>query len=133
MFFIAFFLAPFLMDHLFRSRSAYSHHHHFDPDAPRIRPQAIMFSILYAILCLVVAFAIGTTDMQGIVAFLLASAFCVPFFFWDVRVRDMILPGVCVGAGLALLVGSTRGRRIVLFAVPTCCNYIIVLALYHPV
>ncbi|KAF5660668.1 hypothetical protein FHETE_8831 [Fusarium heterosporum] len=116
--------APLIsVDHLYRFEGFAS----FKPFIPR---DAIIFSILYATFSLIVTFIIATSVRQRIITYFLAAGFCVPFFWYHALVRDMVLPGVIIGAVLAMSIGSTRGSRIVLFAVPTCCNYLVILALF---
>ncbi|KAF4996555.1 hypothetical protein FGRMN_4439 [Fusarium graminum] len=120
---ILFFVTLIIIDHLFR----FDGYESFKLSMPN---DAIVFSILYATFCLILAFIIGTNIRQRIVTYLIAAGFCVPFFWYHTFVRDMVLPGVIIGAILAMSIGSTRGSRIVLFAVPTCCNYLVILALF---
>ncbi|KAH7164858.1 hypothetical protein DER46DRAFT_576179 [Fusarium sp. MPI-SDFR-AT-0072] len=47
-----------------------------------------------------------------------AIVLCFPFLLYDATDRDLVLPGLCLGACLAFFLGSSKGSRGVLFVIP---------------
>ncbi|KAK7582980.1 hypothetical protein V3481_012274 [Fusarium oxysporum f. sp. vasinfectum] len=89
-----------------------------------------MAVVSYTIASLIVACCLGSTHRQRLFTFLTAIVLCFPFFWYNYKERDLVLPGLCLGACLALLFGSSRGSRAVLFVIPVLCNYFPVLGYF---
>jgi hypothetical protein len=89
-----------------------------------------MAVVSYTIASLIVACCLGSTHRQRLFTFLTAVVLCFPFFWYNSIERDLVLPGLCLGACLALLFGSSRGSRAVLFVIPVLCNYFPVLGYF---
>ncbi|KAI1013370.1 hypothetical protein LB503_001434 [Fusarium chuoi] len=89
-----------------------------------------MAVVIYAMTSMIIAWTLGSTCRQRLLITLAAMALCVPFLFYDAIDRVFVLPGLCLGAIIALSLGSSRGSRAVLFTIPLLCNYIVVLGLF---
>ncbi|KAF5021781.1 hypothetical protein F66182_6156 [Fusarium sp. NRRL 66182] len=121
---IFFLLVLLIVEHVYRWEGLF----YFDSDG--LVGVAVVFSVLYTILCLTVATVIGNTTMQRSIVFLLAGALCVPFLFLPVPPRDLNLPGAYVGACLAFVIGSTKRSRVALFFLPFIVNYVFILVFF---
>ncbi|KAF5982373.1 hypothetical protein FBULB1_4327 [Fusarium bulbicola] len=89
-----------------------------------------MAILLYATASLIIAYALGSTYRQRLWTLLTAIVSCFPFLLYDAKDRDLVLPGLCLGAFLAFFLGSSRGSRAVLFSIPLLCNYFAVLGFF---
>ncbi|KAF5572732.1 hypothetical protein FPANT_12868 [Fusarium pseudoanthophilum] len=86
--------------------------------------------VLYAIASMIIACALGATYRQRLLTLLTAIVSSFPFLLYDAKDRDLVLPGLCLGAFLAFFLGSSRGSRAVLFVVLVLCNYFAVLGFF---
>lgn len=121
-----FFVLYIILEHVLRFYGLYSQQY---PGSwgRETYSNGILFSILYGTLCLALSFVFGKDFLGRIIVFLIFGGLCVPFLFYDVIDRDLVLPGVFIGSGLALILGSTRGSQRVIFGVLFSCNYVAIL------
>lgn len=124
---LVFFISFVILEHVFRFYGLNSYQDYRGPREQNAYIIGIVFSILYGTLCLGLSFCIGTSKLGRTITFLFLGGLCVPFLFYDAIERDFILPGVFLGSGLALFLGSTRGSQVVIFAVLFSCNYVAIL------
>lgn len=124
---LAFFIVFMILEHVFRFYGLYSNQFYFGYLSYPTYVVGIVFSILYGTLCLALSFVVGKDLLGRIVAFLIFGGLCLPFLFYDAIERDLVLPGVFIGSGLALTLGSTRGSQLVIFGVLFSCNYVAIL------
>jgi hypothetical protein len=119
-----------IVEHVFRFYGLYSDQFYPGHETYPEYIVGIVFSILYGTLCLILSLVIGTCNLEMIITFLILEGLCIPFLFYDAIERDMVLPGVFIGLGLALFLGSTRGSQTVIFSVLISCNYVAVLIFF---
>jgi hypothetical protein len=127
---LLFFIVSMILEHVFRFYGLYSDQYYYGHSRFEVYIQGIVFSILYGTLCLVLSFFLKTTFLGRIITFLILGGLCVPFIFYDAIERDLVLPGVLIGSGLAFFLGSTRGSQVVIFAVLFSCNYVAILVYF---
>ncbi|KAF5545559.1 hypothetical protein FPHYL_10702 [Fusarium phyllophilum] len=89
-----------------------------EPDYSLDKGTLCMAVVLYTIASMIIACSLGSTYRQRLLTLLAAIVLCVPFLFYTAIARDFVLPGLCLGAFLALFLGSSLGSRAVLFMVP---------------
>ncbi|KAF5718972.1 hypothetical protein FGLOB1_1386 [Fusarium globosum] len=130
---LMFFVACVCLESLFRPLGLHYQLNVIAHERPSYRldeGKLCMAVVIYAMASVIIAWTLGSTCRQRLLITLAAMALCVPFLFYDAIDRVFVLPGLCLGAIIALSLGSSRGSRAVLFAIPLLCNYIVVLGLF---
>ena len=90
------------------------------------------FTVLLLLLlaaCLCIAFAAGSTFLQRVSLFIIASALGYTSIFFTGVFSGFVLLGSLVGLWLAFGVGRTKGSRFVLFSLPSLSIYFPMLIL----
>ncbi|KAF5633405.1 hypothetical protein F52700_6097 [Fusarium sp. NRRL 52700] len=116
-----YFVAFICLENTLRSDGIY---YHFD------KGTFCMAIVLYATGSMIVACALGATYRQRLSTLLAAIVLCFPFLLYDAKDRDLVVPGLCLGAFFAFFLGSSRGSRAALFVIPLLCNYFTVLGFF---